>query len=278
MPARENQPRPLSLTYLTHKSKNIVKRSPHLLQQSNFPVSFSDPLTTSQQQARSKYVSAIKYLNFTNPLPNHRYVIRGATHFHVAVLPKVSPILIDWSPSTFSVPPPNRSSPLLQADLVNSRSVRNKTPLIISLMSDISLDALFITETWLSPIDTPRIAELNYPPYMFIHHPRDSINPGGGIGIMYKSTLVITNVTKHKFTHSEAISCAISSKFARTFKVPVLQTTNTISSFLDELALLLPNISLNTILLEDFNWLCFHRSPNQLQSNVTCNLPHSRSW
>ena len=102
---------------------------------------------------------------------------------------------------------------------MNSRSVRNKIPPIVSLMSDISLDVLFITETLLSPSDTPRIAELNYPPYMFIHHPRDSINPGGGIGIMYKSTLVITNITKHKFTHSKDISCAISSKFAGTFNV-----------------------------------------------------------
>ena len=72
---------------------------------------------------------------------------------------------------------------------------------------------------------------------------------------MYKSTLVITNVTKHKFTHSEAISCANSSKFAGTLNVSLYYrpASNTISSFLDELALLLPNISSNTILLEDFN-------------------------
>ena len=83
-------------------------------------------------------------------------------------------------------------------------------------MSDLNLDVLFNTKTWLSPIDTPHIAELNSPPYMFIHHPLDSTNPGDGIGILYKSTLVIRNVTKHKFTHSEDISCATNSKYART--------------------------------------------------------------
>ena len=86
-------------------------------------------------------------------------------------------------------------------------------------MSDLSLDILFITETWLSPIDTPHIAELNSPPYTFIHHPRDSKHPGGGIGILFKSTLVISTVTKHTFNHSEALSCAISSPYARTFNL-----------------------------------------------------------
>ena len=47
---------------------------------------------------------------------------------------------------------------------------RNKILLIISLMTDLSLDVLFITEARLSQIFTPHIAELNHPPYHFIHH------------------------------------------------------------------------------------------------------------
>ena len=91
---RINQPRPLSLTYLTHKAKHTVKRSLHHLSQSKFPVSFCDPLSTSQQQARSKCVSTIKKLNSDHPLPYHRYAIRGTTNFHVAIIPKDPPILI----------------------------------------------------------------------------------------------------------------------------------------------------------------------------------------
>ena len=72
-------------------------------------------------------------------------------------------------------------------------------------MSDHSLSILFITETWLSSDDTPFFSALNTPPYVFTHHPRDSNNYGGGIGILYKSTLISSNITKHTFTSFRSI-------------------------------------------------------------------------
>ena len=51
-------------------------------------------------------------------------------------------------------------------------------------MTDHDLDILFITETWLSPLDYPHITALNTPCYCFIHNPRDSPHPGGGTGIL----------------------------------------------------------------------------------------------
>ena len=50
------------------------------------------------------------------------------------------------------------------AALINARSLRNKIPSISSLMTDHDIDILFITETWLSPLDSPHIAALNTPP------------------------------------------------------------------------------------------------------------------
>ena len=71
----------------------------------------------------------------------------------------------------------------LNAALINARSLRNKIPSVISLMTDHDLDILFITETWLSLLDSPHLAALNTPPYCFIHNPRDSPHPGGGTAV-----------------------------------------------------------------------------------------------
>ena len=54
-------------------------------------------------------------------------------------------------------------------------------------------------------------ASLRIPPYLFKHYPSNSINYGGGIGILYKSTLIISNINNHNFIHSETLSCSISS-------------------------------------------------------------------
>ena len=49
-----------------------------------------------------------------------------------------------------------------------ARSLRNKIPYVISLITNHDLDILFITENWLSPPDSTHIYYLNTPPYYFI--------------------------------------------------------------------------------------------------------------
>ena len=90
-----DKPRPLSLTYLTHESKMQVKRSLHLINQSNYPIRFCEQLTKSQLDARSSCATTINELNSTNPLPNHRYAIRGIKNFHIAIFPKPPAIIIE---------------------------------------------------------------------------------------------------------------------------------------------------------------------------------------
>ena len=123
-------------------------------------------------------------------------------------------------PFTHTIPLPlptiNQSPPhliSLNAALINARSLRNKIPSVISLMTDHDLDILFITETWLSPLDSPHIAALKTPPYCFIHNPRDSPYPGDGTGLLYKSSLTISNISYHSLSHSEALSCAFQLTF-----------------------------------------------------------------
>ena len=122
-------------------------------------------------------------------------------------------------------------------------------------MTDHDLNILFITETWLYPIDFPYIAAFNTPPYCFIHNPHNSPHPGGGTGLLYKYSLIISNISYHSFSHSEALSCAISSPFSRTFNIFLFYrpTSPTINSFLDELSLFKPTITSNIIILSDFN-------------------------
>ena len=156
--------------------------------------------------------------------------------------PPITPPTLTLSPP---ISPPNHHSTLpdlpisLNAALINARSVRNKIPSIISLMTDYNLDILFITETWLSPLDSPHIAALNTPSYQFIHNPRNSPHPGGGTGILHTYTLTLSNISHHSFSHSEALSCAISSPFSRTFNTTLFYRppSPSIDTFLDEFRL-----------------------------------------
>ena len=117
------------------------------------------------------------------------------------------------------------------------------------------LDILFITESWLSPLDPTHIAVLNTPHYCFIHNHRDSPHPCGDTGLLYKSSLIISNISYHSFSHSEALSCIINSPFSRTFNIFLFYrpTSPTINSFLDEFSQFLPTITPNTIILGNFD-------------------------
>ena len=162
----------------------------------------------------------------------YRDILNPPTNTSPLISPSPNtPLSFPSLPFTHTIPPPlpTINHPpthliSLNAVLINARSptcvarsLRNKIPSLISLMTDHDLDILFITETWLSPLDSPHIAALKTPPYCFIHNPHDSPHPGGVIGILYKSSLTISNISYHSFSHSEALGCAISSPFSRTF-------------------------------------------------------------
>ena len=72
-------------------------------------------------------------------------------------------------------------------------------------MIDNNCDILAITETWLSPgtRDQSTIASVCPPGYDFLHVPRTT-GVGGGVGLLYRSSLSISNVTsqqKDSFEH-----------------------------------------------------------------------------
>ena len=70
--------------------------------------------------------------------------------------------------------------------LLNARSVRNKGHAMCETIFDRELDALFLTETWLSESDDVPITDLTPNGYRFLHVARKS-KRGGGVGLVYKS-------------------------------------------------------------------------------------------
>ena len=157
--------------------------------------------------------------------------------------------------STNNTTPRTTSAPDINASLINARSIRNKVTDVISFLSHNDIDSLFITETWLMHNDSPIIASLNTPPYLLSNLPRNSSNPGGGIGIIYKSTLKLSDVVDLLHTHSESITCSISSPRFQTFNIAIFYRppSSSLTSFLEEFQTFASQISPNTIVLGDFN-------------------------
>ena len=103
-----------------------------------------------------------RYRDILNPPTNTSSLISPSPN---------TPLSFPKLPFTHTIPPPlttiNHPTPhlnSLNAALKNARSLRNKIPSVISLMTDHNLDILFITETCLSPLDSLHVAALNTPP------------------------------------------------------------------------------------------------------------------
>ena len=74
----------------------------------------------------------------------------------------------------------------LSLGLVNSRSVRNKTAVIMDYVADNKIDLCFFTETWLNDLDNVHRASFKTSCYDFCDYPRQSNRKGGGIGILFR--------------------------------------------------------------------------------------------
>ena len=81
---------------------------------------------------------------------------------------------------------------ILNLGLVNARSIRNKTDLLIDHVIDADIDLLAITETWLSPEESEdkTIKDVTTDGYKFEHVPRKN-RRGGAIGFLYRSKFIM---------------------------------------------------------------------------------------
>ncbi len=89
--------------------------------------------------------------------------------------------------------------------LVNTRSVKKRTADVVDYVIGNHTDVCILTETWLTPLDTVHRAQLEPSGYKFKDIPRPA-RRGGGIGIMYRDSFKVENVSsgcKRSFEFSE---------------------------------------------------------------------------
>ena len=84
--------------------------------------------------------------------------------------------------------------------IVNARSICNKTDVFMDYVTEINMDLIAITETWLNidEKDNKIIKDLTPADYTCVHLPRKS-RRGGGVGFVYRSSFkVVVNQRYHR--------------------------------------------------------------------------------
>ena len=143
----------------------------------------------------------------------------------------------------------------IKAATLNVCSIRNKADLIIELFTDLNLDIMCITETWLNLNDTPIIATLNTNTLSFVHLPRPSSHFGGGLGVLYNKCIKLISYKDLYLEHSEAFSCTFHPNNSLPLTIITIYRPphQSIPHFIEELDTLLYALTPKTILTGDFN-------------------------
>ena len=102
----------------------------------------------------------------------------------------------------------------------------------------------------------PLISSLNTVLYSFSHLlRRNTHNYGEGIGIIYKSSLVVSHLRDHTHDHSKAFTCSISPPHPKTFNISLFYRppSSSIPLFLSEFYSFTHLMSESNIIIGDFN-------------------------
>ena len=152
---------------------------------------------------------------------------------------------------------------LMEVAFINARSVCNKSLAICDYVVENNIDVLGITETWLkADNDAITVGEITPPGYTLEHIPRASGRRGGGVGMMFRNNLKMTNDTGKQFKSFEHIVLKISTKstcfrFIVVYRPPsTSKTGQTVRQFADEFSTLLEHVMLaggKLVIMGDFN-------------------------
>ena len=94
--------------------------------------------------------------------------------------------------------------------LLNARSIVNKSAPLGELLNDVQPDIVAITETWLTRTHGDNDLAACCPPgYSSAHVPR-ATGRGGGVALLFKSTIAVHRHTCHDFTSFELLDCSLS--------------------------------------------------------------------
>ena len=147
--------------------------------------------------------------------------------------------------------------------LVNARSIRNKTDLLIDHLIDADTDLLAITETWLSPgeTDAKTIKDVTPERYTFAHVQRKN-RRDGGIGFLCRSTFTVTHNRKQAMRTFEFMDIDVSSpntyiKLIIVYRPPLSNNNKlTFVDFLGEFSKFIEHYAMSSsrlAILGDFN-------------------------
>ena len=179
-----------------------------------------------------------------------------------------------------SLNPGPSSSSFLKASHLNIRSAStitdtlNKPELVQRYIIDDQVDVLVLTETWFSPDTPPSQLNLLTPSGYSIQHIARPSGRGGGIAVIFRSTLLVSVINKPVFPSFEhllfRISCSSKSYlFLALYRPP----STSKSDFLSDFAVLLEDIASSPsdlIIMGDFN---FHLdSPDDHYSSAFSSL------
>ena len=152
---------------------------------------------------------------------------------------------------------------MIDACLLNARSIRNKTLIIKDFVIDNDIDILTLTKTWLNPNSNDQTIINSICPtgYLFQQVPREK--RGGGVGILYKQSLklkagLIKSATYQSFEVADYIMnySTFATRMLVIYRSPLSADGTTINFFLSEFSNLLQQIITDSkpiIILGDFN-------------------------
>jgi Reverse transcriptase (RNA-dependent DNA polymerase)/Endonuclease-reverse transcriptase len=154
-----------------------------------------------------------------------------------------------------------RSASTITSDL-------DKPELLQNFILDKSIEILALTETWLSPDTPPSVLNSLTPPNFSLFHKPRSTGRGGGLAVIHRSYLKITEASLPIYSSFESLgfTLALPSKtlyFLTVYRPP----SSSISSFLEDFSELLSNLRSkpsDLIISGDFNIHIDNSSPSAL--------------
>lgn len=103
--------------------------------------------------------------------------------------------------------PVDRGTPL-KFGLLNARSLGNKTDDVSEYISDLDVDILAVTESWLSDLDSVKIGDVTPEGYLYRHVPREN-RSGGGVAVISRKELGIAVQPRKQLTSMELMECVL---------------------------------------------------------------------
>ncbi len=149
--------------------------------------------------------------------------------------------------------------------LLNARSILNKSEALSELFNDVQPDVVAITETWLTPTHGDRDLAACCPPgFSAVHAPR-SIGRGGGVALIFKTTIAVRRHAHSAFDSFELLDCSLSFRTTSIRLLVVYRPPSSLQSvFREEFSSLLEQIALSNeklLIVGDFN-LCIRDKPD----------------